>query len=540
RELFNDPQGLERIRAAVSKIYDLERICSKIQTSGANTTDLISLRLSAEALSETDKILAGLDMPLLKADFAHLDLLEDIRELIQNAVYESDGEIRRFSAEPKIRAGWNAELDELRELSENGKDFLMQIEARERERTGISTLKIKYNKVFGYFIEVSNGKKDLVPDDYIRKQTLANSERYFTEELKETENKIADAESRLGVVEARLFAEVQSTVREASPRIQQAARQAAELDVYASFARRALDSDYICPEIRDSGSITITGGRHPVVEQMTGRSHFISNNTHLDPENRLMLLTGPNMAGKSTYIRQTALIVLMAQTGSFVPAESADIGICDRIFTRVGASDDLGTGQSTFMVEMTEVSNILRNATEDSLVILDEIGRGTSTFDGISIAWAICENLLDRQVKTMFATHYHELTELEALHPGIVNYSIAVKETTAGVLFLRKIRRGAADQSYGIEVAKLAGFPKPVTDRAQEILAGLEANPVQGLPETHVHESSQLSFFTPQEPPDDRTLKAVKMLEKASPDDMSPRQAQDFVYELVKLVQEDV
>ncbi len=539
RELYSDPRGLTELRAAISKIYDLERICSKAGTTGANTTDLISLKISAAALEEVAGILAGLDMPLLGADFDRLDMLTDLKELIEQAVWESDGEVRRFSAEPKIKKGWNAELDEIRELSENGKDYLMQIEANERERTGISNLKVKYNKVFGYFIEVSNGKKDLVPDDYIRKQTLVNAERYFTEELKETENRITDAESRLGIVEAKLFQEVQETVRQAAPRIQQAARQAAELDVFASLAQRALDSSYVCPEIGDDGAIQIKGGRHPVVEQMTGRAHFISNDTDIDRENRLMLLTGPNMAGKSTYIRQTALIVLMAQIGSFVPADSARIGICDRIFTRVGASDDLGTGQSTFMVEMTEVSNILRGATEDSLVILDEIGRGTSTFDGISIAWAICEELLERGVKTMFATHYHELTELEELHPGIVNYSIAVKETAGGVLFLRKIRRGAADQSYGIEVAKLAGFPKKVTDRAEQILAGLEENPVENPHGIVPPEPAQISFLTPQEPQKDSSRTALKMLASASPDDMTPREAHDFVYELVRLVQEE-
>lgn len=545
QELYDDPVGLEEIRESISRMYDLERINAKIMTGSANPVDLISLRESAAALNELAGILGTLEMPSLREDIASLDRLEDLRDLIERAIHEPSGEGKRFSAEPKIRRGFDPELDELRDLSENGKDYLMQIEADEREKTGISTLKVKYNKVFGYFIEVSKGKIDMVPERFIRKQTLANSERYFTEELKETENKIIEAEGKLEVVEARLYNDVVATIRDNAQRIQSAARIAAEIDVYAALARQAIDAGYVRPEITTDGSLEIIGGRHPVVEAMTGRANFISNDTKLDEADRMMLITGPNMAGKSTYIRQTALIVLMAQIGSFVPADSAKIGLVDRIFTRVGASDDLGTGQSTFMVEMTEVSNILRNATKRSLVILDEIGRGTSTFDGISIAWAICEDLLERGIKTLFATHYHELTELEGLRDGIVNYSIAVKESRNGVVFLRKIRRGAADQSYGIEVAKLAGFPERVTDRAKEILLQLEKNqnidlagtiPVSEAPGPV---SSQISFFYPQSTPESRESKALERLRELDPDGMSPRQAQDALYELIDLLEEE-
>jgi DNA mismatch repair protein MutS len=370
----------------------------------------------------------------------------------------------------------------LKNAKTEGRNWLAQLEADERERTGIKTLKIKYNKVFGYYLEVTNSFKNQVPEDYIRKQTLTNAERYTTPKLKELEDIILGAEDKLFSLEYDLFSEVRDMIAEAVTRIQATAKAIAKIDVYASLALVASRNDYVCPKINEKGNIKITGGRHPVVEKMINNGMFVENDTLLDNgSNRISIITGPNMAGKSTYMRQTALIVLMAQIGSYIPAKAGDIGIVDRIFTRVGASDDLASGQSTFMVEMTEVANILRNATANSLLILDEIGRGTSTFDGLSIAWAVVEHISNPKLlgaKTLFATHYHELTELEGTMEAVNNYCIAVKEQGDDIVFLRKIVKGGADKSYGIQVAKLAGVPDNVISRAKEIVAELSDNDI--------------------------------------------------------------
>ena len=420
-------------------------------------------------------ILQDMQCELLKSITEDLDPLEDLCTLITNAIREDppiamkEGNI--------IRDGYNEEVDKLRRAKSDGKDWLAKLENEERKKTGIKNLRIKYNKVFGYYLEVTNSYKDLVPEYYTRKQTLANAERYITPELKELEDMILGAEDKLYALEYELYTEVRETVAAEVERIQQTAKAVAALDVFASLALVAERNNYVRPKINEKGVIDIKEGRHPVVERMIPNDMFIANDTYLDDKkHRISIITGPNMAGKSTYMRQTALIALMAQVGSFVPAKSANIGISDRIFTRVGASDDLASGQSTFMVEMTEVANILRNATSKSLLILDEIGRGTSTFDGLSIAWAVVEYISDSRLlgaKTLFATHYHELTELEGKIENVNNYCIAVKEKGDDIVFLRKIVKGGADKSYGIQVAKLAGVPDLVINRAKEIVEEL-------------------------------------------------------------------
>ena len=406
----------------------------------------------------------------------HHDLLEDIYQLIDVSIADD----APLSAKDNgvIKGGYNEEIDQLRQLSGSAKQMLLDLEARERERTGIKTLKVGYNKVFGYYIEISKSRVDEAPADYIRKQTLVNGERFITEELKELETKMLTAGERLSALEYRLFCEVREKISESAARISRTAEVCAHLDVLQSLATIAVNNHYCKPQVDDGDKLIIHEGRHPVIEKIIGMENYIPNDTYLDKHSqRMMLITGPNMAGKSTYMRQVALIALLAHIGSFVPAEKARIGYIDRIFTRVGASDDLGGGQSTFMVEMTETSNILRHATEHSLIILDEIGRGTSTYDGLSIAWAVAEYIIDDKcaAKTLFATHYHELTLLETEFPLIKNFSIAVKEKSNSIVFLRKIIEGAADRSYGIQVAQLAGLPKPVIRRAKEILAQLEA-----------------------------------------------------------------
>lgn len=475
-ELVNHPGALPDLKAVLGKIYDLERICSKVSFGSCTPKDLLSLKQSIAALPLLKAFIESIDAPRLMAHYGNADLLTDLYDLIDAAIDDDapfvlkDGHV--------IKTGYNEEIDAYREASEKGKDWVCELEAKERERTGIKSLKVKYNRVFGYFIEVTKSNLDQVPEDYIRKQTLTNSERFFTPELKEMETRILGAEERLTQLEYELFQEVRESIMASIKRVQQRARDVAECDALYSLAQVAVTNHYVRPEITTGDELVIHNGRHPVVEAIIGDNHFITNDCAFDGQDlTMMLITGPNMAGKSTYIRQIAVITLMAQIGSFIPADSGRIGIVDRIFTRVGASDDLATGQSTFMVEMTEVSNILKNATAKSLVILDEIGRGTSTFDGISIAWAVAEYLWNPDVigaKTLFATHYHELTELEHLRKGIKNFSIGVKETEDGVIFLRKIHEGSADQSYGIEVAKLAGFPQAVTDRANAILKVLE------------------------------------------------------------------
>ena len=474
-ELNKSPMLRDEIREYLNPIYDLERLISRISYQSANPRDLIAFASSLEMLPHIRQILKDFKTPLLTELYEDMDPLEDIASLIKSAIVDEpplaqkDGGI--------IREGYHEDVDKFRRSRTDGKKWLTELEAREKERTGIKSLKIKYNRVFGYSLEVTNSFKELVPENYIRKQTLTNAERYITQELKDLEDLILGAEDKLYALEYELFCEVRDKVGAEVVRIQKTAKAVAALDVFASLALVAQRNNYVRPRINESGVLDIKNGRHPVVEQMIEHDMFIANDTYLDNQKkRVSIITGPNMAGKSTYMRQTALIVLMAQIGSFVPADKANIGIVDRIFTRVGASDDLASGQSTFMVEMTEVANILRNATSRSLLILDEIGRGTSTFDGLAIAWAVIEHISDTKLcgaKTLFATHYHELTELEGKISGVNNYCIAVKEKGDDIVFLRKIVKGGADKSYGIQVAKLAGVPDSVICRAKELVEEL-------------------------------------------------------------------
>lgn len=470
----------EELREYLNPIYDLERLITRITYQTANPRDLIAFRNSLSMLPSIRTLLDDMDGDMAAEIRDEFDCLTDIYQLVESSIMEEppisvrDGDI--------IKDGYNEEVDKLRKAKTEGKTWLADLEAREKEKTGIKNLRIKYNKVFGYYLEVTNSFKDLVPDYYTRKQTLTNAERYITPELKELEDMILGSEDKLVSLEYDLFREVRDQIASNVARIQKTAKAIAKMDAFISLAVVAEQNNYCRPKINENGIIDIKGGRHPVVEKMITNDMFIDNDTYLDNKNdRISIITGPNMAGKSTYMRQTALIVLLAQIGSYVPAASANIGIVDRIFTRVGASDDLASGQSTFMVEMNEVANILRNATSNSLLILDEIGRGTSTFDGLSIAWAVVEHISNPKLlgaKTLFATHYHELTELEGKLSNVHNYCIAVKEKGDDIVFLRKIVKGGADKSYGIQVAKLAGVPDSVIERAKEIVEELSANDI--------------------------------------------------------------
>lgn len=470
-ELNRNAMGRDEIREYLNPVYDMERLISRISYQSANPRDLLAFRSSLEMLPHIRNILEDFSSPEMKQIYEDMDALEDICSLIGSAIVDEPPLAMKEGG--IIRDGYNKDVDTYRHAKTEGKTWLAKLEAAERDKTGIKNLRVKYNKVFGYYLEVTNSFKNLVPDYYTRKQTLTNAERYITPRLKELEDTILGAEDKLYSLEYILFAQIRDAVAAQVERIQRTAKAVARLDVYASFSLVAMRNNYVRPALNDKGHIDIKNGRHPVVEKMIPNDMFIANDTRLDNGvNRISIITGPNMAGKSTYMRQTALIVLMAQIGSFVPAEKAKIGIVDRIFTRVGASDDLASGQSTFMVEMTEVANILRNATPKSLLILDEIGRGTSTFDGLSIAWAVIEHIANTRLlgaKTLFATHYHELTELEGKLSGVNNYCIAVKERGDHIVFLRKIVRGGADRSYGIQVAKLAGVPDSVIERAKEL-----------------------------------------------------------------------
>lgn len=470
----------DELREYLNAIYDLERLLGKVSYKTANPRDLIAFRNSLAMLPGIKLVIKDLDASLIRQLYEQLDPLEDIYHLIDDSIDEEPPIQTREGG--FIKDGFNEHIDSLRHAKTDGKKWLAELEEEDRNRTGIKNLKIKYNKVFGYYFEVTNSYKDLVPEDYIRKQTLANAERYTTPRLKELEDTILNAEDKLYAMEYDLFCEIRDAIAGEIERIQQTAHAIARLDVYASLSYVAERNQYIRPVLNEKGVIDIKGGRHPVVEKMIQNDMFIANDTYLDNHKHcIAVITGPNMAGKSTYMRQTALIVLMAQIGSYVPAKKANIGVVDRIFTRVGASDDLASGQSTFMVEMNEVANILRNATPDSLLVLDEIGRGTSTFDGLSIAWAVIEHISNRKLlgaKTLFATHYHELTELEGKMDNVNNYCIAVKEKGDDIVFLRKIVKGGADKSYGIQVAKLAGVPDMVIDRAKEIVAQLSDNDI--------------------------------------------------------------
>ena len=480
RELNQNAISREEIREYLNPVYDMERLIGRIIYKTANPRDFIAFKSSLSMLPYIKSLLQDFSSPLLGQIEEELDPLEDLYKLIDDAIIEEpplaikEGGI--------IKDGFHEDIDKYRQAKTEGKDWLADLETKEKEATGIKNLKIRYNKVFGYYLEVTNSFKDLVPDYYMRKQTLTNAERYITPELKELEDIILGAEEKLTALEYDLFCEIREHIAGEVLRIQKTAKAIARLDVFASLALVAERNNYVCPKINEKGLIDIKNGRHPVVEKMINNDMFISNDTYLDVhKNRVSIITGPNMAGKSTYMRQSALIVLMAQIGSFVPASSANIGIVDRIFTRVGASDDLASGQSTFMVEMTEVANILRNVTSDSLIILDEIGRGTSTFDGLSIAWSVIEHVCNPRIlgaKTLFATHYHELTELEGTLDGVNNYCIAVNEKGDDIVFLRKIIKGGADKSYGIQVAKLAGVPDSVIERAKEILEELVENDI--------------------------------------------------------------
>ena len=536
----------EEICEYLNPIYDLERLIGRISYKTANPRDLIAFRSSLEMLPYIKQILGEFNSELLAEFGRELDPLQDIFRLIGDAIVEEPPITVREGG--IIKDGYNQEADKLRQAKTEGKNWLAELEAKEKEKTGIKTLKVKFNKVFGYYFEVTNSFKDQVPDYYIRKQTLTNAERFTTDELKQLEDIIMGAEEKLVSLEYDLFCEVRDKIGAEVIRIQKTAKSIAGIDVFCSLSVVATRRNYVKPSINDKGVIQIKNGRHPVVEQMMRDDMFVANDTFLDNgKNRLSVITGPNMAGKSTYMRQVALIVLMAQLGSFVPAQEADIGICDRIFTRVGASDDLASGQSTFMVEMTEVANILRNATRNSLLVLDEIGRGTSTFDGLSIAWAVIEHISNSKLlgaKTLFATHYHELTELEGTIAGVKNYCIAVKEQGDDIVFLRKIVRGGADKSYGIQVAKLAGVPDSVIARAKEIaeelsdaditarakeIAEISSNITQhkAVPKPDEVDLQQLSFFDTVK--DDDIIRELDSLELST---MTPLDAMNTLYRL--------
>lgn len=479
-QLCKNTVSRDEIREYLNPIYDMERLLGKVSYKSANPRDLLAFANSMEMLPHIKTVLKEFDCRLLSEIEQEMDGLEDLYHLIKDAICDDPPVMIREGG--MIRTGFDKDIDMLRTAKTEGKTWLAKLEEEDRERTGIKNLKIKYNKVFGYYFEVTNSYKDMVPDDYIRKQTLVNAERYMTPKLKELEDTILNAEDKLNTLEYDVFCKVRDDIAKELERIQKTAKAVARLDVFASLSVVAEQNHYVRPALNEKGVIDIKDGRHPVVEKMIDHDMFVANDTYLNNSNHcIAVITGPNMAGKSTYMRQSALIVLMAQLGSFVPAKSANIGIVDRIFTRVGASDDLASGQSTFMVEMNEVANILRNATSKSLLVLDEIGRGTSTFDGLSIAWAVIEHISNKKLlgaKTLFATHYHELTELEGKMNNVNNYCIAVKEKGDDIVFLRKIIKGGADRSYGIQVAKLAGVPDMVIDRAKEIAEQLSDNDI--------------------------------------------------------------
>ena len=536
-ELTRNSILISELAAALDGVYDLERLMTRVVYGNPPVKDMIALGATTARLPAIKELLGEVQCALLREIEQNIDPLEDVARLIGSAIDpDSDIPLKEGGV---IREGYDKQLDEARHLSKNIRGILAEIEEREKDATGIRTLRIGYNRVFGYYIEVSNSFKDQVPAHYIRKQTLTNAERYITEEIKELEERVLHAQQEAIDRAAELYEQVRATVAAELPRIQQTAAAVAGLDMLCGLATVALNNNYCCPTVDLSDEIEISEGRHPVVEQLLDGAPFVPNDTKLNNrENQIAVLTGPNMAGKSTYMRQVALIVLMAQVGSFVPAASAHIGIVDGIYTRVGASDDLTTGQSTFMVEMSEVAGILREATEKSLLILDEIGRGTSTYDGMSIARAVIEYIADRKklgAKTLFATHYHELTELEELIPCVKNYNVAVKKRGEDIVFLRRIIPGGVDESYGIEVSKLAGIPRWVIDRAYEVLSSLEEG--QTVSEAKVktrakpkEESEQLYFI------DEKAEAIKKRLRGADPNTLTPIEALNLIYELKKLL----
>ena len=536
-ELTRNSILISELAASLDGVYDLERLMTRVVYGNPPVKDMIALGATTARLPAIKELLGEVQCALLREIEQNIDPLEDVARLIGSAIDpDSDIPLKEGGV---IREGYDKQLDEERHLSKDIRGILAEIEEREKDATGIRTLRIGYNRVFGYYIEVSNSFKDQVPAHYIRKQTLTNAERYITEEIKELEERVLHAQQEAIDRAAVLYEQVRATVAAELPRIQQTAAAVAGLDMLCGLATVALNNNYCCPTVDLSDEIEISEGRHPVVEQLLDGVPFVPNDTKLNNrENQIAVLTGPNMAGKSTYMRQVALIVLMAQVGSFVPAASARIGIVDGIYTRVGASDDLTTGQSTFMVEMSEVANILKEATEKSLLILDEIGRGTSTYDGMSIARAVIEYIADRKklgAKTLFATHYHELTELEELIPCVKNYNVAVKKRGEDIVFLRRIIPGGVDESYGIEVSKLAGIPRWVIDRAYEVLSSLEEG--QAVSEARVktrakprEESEQLYFI------DEKAETIKKRLRQADPNTLTPIEALNLIYELKKLL----
>lgn len=542
-ELNKQPMIRDEIREYLRPVYDLERLISRISYQSANPRDLIAFKTSLEMLPFIKQLLNSFEGGMLGQIQEEMDGLEDLYQLIDSSIEDEPPLAMKEGG--IIKEGFDETIDKYRNAKHEGKQWISELEASEREKTGIRNLKIKYNKVFGYYLEVTNSFKNQVPDYYTRKQTLANAERYITPRLKELEDLILGAEDKLYALEYNKFCTIRDTIAGEVLRIQQTARAIAHVDVFASLSLVSQHNNFVRPKLNNRGVLEIKGGRHPVVEKMIPNDMFISNDTYLDnQEHRLAVITGPNMAGKSTYMRQTALIVLMAQIGSFVPAEKANVGIVDRIFTRVGASDDLASGQSTFMVEMTEVANILRNATPNSLLILDEIGRGTSTFDGLSIAWAVIEHISDKKLlgaKTLFATHYHELTELEGKVPGVHNYCIAVKEKGDDIVFLRKIVAGGADKSYGIQVARLAGVPESVLSRARELVDQLVTSDItatvrdmtdskkcrQKKPHFDEVDMAQMSLFDTVQ--DDAIVQEIKELDLTN---LTPMDAMNTLFSL--------
>lgn len=532
-ELYNDPVMQGELGDALEGVYDLERLMTRVVYKTATPRDVKALAKTAEQMPLIKSLIANCRTALLKGLEGRIHELKEIAALVDNAISDDPPQVVKDGG--VIKDGFNPELDRLRGIIKNGRSIIDDIENREKEKTGIKNLKIGYNRVFGYYIEVTKSYYDLVPAEYIRKQTLANCERFITDELKKAEEEISGASEKTLVMEAEIFAEVRDFIGSRLTEVQETAQAAAALDVLCSFAEVSMRNRYVKPDIVLDGTLDIKGGRHPVVEQMITGEMYVPNDVYLDTDSRRMaIITGPNMAGKSTFMRQTALIVLMAQIGCFVPADSARISIADRIFTRVGASDDLTAGQSTFMVEMSEVAEILKHATKQSLVILDEVGRGTSTFDGISIATAVAEYIANKKkigCKTLFATHYHELIGLEGRVEGVKNYSVAVKKYGESIKFLRKIVEGGVDDSYGIEVAKLAGLPKGVVARAKELLADMEAEKyASGAAHVKKEEEQQISFGSMKEE------QVLSRLRKTNPDEYSPRDALLLLQELCDML----
>lgn len=512
----------------LNQVYDLERLLGKLSYGKANARDMLAMAQTLSCLEAVRQIISDNKSLKLKR---YLDPLTGLDELAHKLTAAIDPESPVGLKEGNlIRSGYCPEIDELRTISTGGREWIARLENQERERTRIRSLKISYNKVFGYYIEITNANAHLVPEDYQRKQTLVNAERYITPELKDYEQKILSAQGKLNQLEYEIFSELRDELLAVSPKIMEASQALAEIDVFVSLAEAAAQNNYVRPEIRHDGSLNIVEGRHPVVEYLLEDQSFVPNDTHLTSTKHLAVITGPNMAGKSTYLRQVALIVLMAQIGCFVPARKADISLVDRIFTRVGASDNLASGQSTFMVEMTEVAHILSNATTNSLLILDEVGRGTATFDGLSLAWAITEFLVENpalKAKTLFATHYHELTQLEELYPEVFNLHVAVREQEEDIIFLHRILPGNVDKSYGLYVAKIAGLPSPILQRAAVILGELESSSTERNLKDIKKELSQPSLF-----PTTKNHPLLEELAKLDVDSMTPRQALEYLYDL--------